>query len=245
MVMPPIIPPVPPDKVLKFIGKVMPIVLDFLGSIIDGLASKKAVTKNSTTEEIEDINAFFREFRQKIDGQAKENEKLLLKDIKNFADDLRWVANTDNPIFSKYNVRFNRFERKVAALPEQLNGVMMDKISRVVSLDSPECSKVIRMLPGSEKNKAVDELFRSACRQGQEAVLNKTGSLCDELLEEYQETVSDAIEQLSISVKARECELEQLLSCKDSDEAEICLAQNESVKQAADLLQAVLAEEMI
>ena len=242
---PPGIPPIPPDRVWKIAKKVAPLVIDFLGGLIDTLGDKKPVTKNSTAEDINDINKVFQEFRQSIEAQARENERLLLEDVQIFTDDLRWAAQTDNPLFAKYNVRFNRFDRKADSLAALMDGVMMDKISRVISLDSPECSRVIKMLPGTEKDKAVAELFNSACRQGQEAVIAKTNNLCNELLEEYEEAISDAIEQITLSINAKEQELSQLLSCADSDEAEACLAKAESVKQAAVLVQAMLAEEMI
>lgn len=246
MPMPPIISPKEIFKIAqKIIPKIVPVVIDILEGVIDTLGGKKPVTKNSTAEDISDINKVFQEFRQGIEKQAKQNEKLLLEDVKSFAEDLRWAAQTNNPLFSKYNVRFNRFDRKAASLAEQMDGVMLDKVSRMVSLDSPECSQVIRMLPGTEKDQAAADLFRNACRQGQEAVIAKTSSLCNELLEEYEDAVSDAIERLALSVNVKEQELNQLLTCQDEDAVETYLAQIKSVQQAVGLVQAMLAEEMM
>ena len=111
--------------------------IDWLKKMI---GQTKQVTKNSTAEDISELNRAFAEYRKSVEVQAAEVEAALCKALESYAEDLVFLAQTDHPVFQKYRVRFQRFQRRADALPDRMRGVVMGKISRIILLDSPECS---------------------------------------------------------------------------------------------------------
>ena len=209
----------------------------------DKLGKSKPVTKNSTAEDISELNRAFAEYRKSVEAQAAKVETALCESLKSYAEDLVFLAHTDHPVFQKYRVRFRRFQRNADTFPSRMEGAVMGKVSRVISLDSPECSEVIRMLPGAEKDQAADRLLRSALQQGLQEAAARASGLSLALLEEYEEAVSEAIEQAAVVSDAIAKEADRLTAGPDSEETEVALARSEAVLQMITKIESLLKEE--
>ena len=207
--------------------------IDWLKKMI---GQTKQVTKNSTAEDISELNRAFAEYRKSVEVQAAEVEAALCKALESYAQ-------TDHPVFQKYRVHFQRFQRRADALPDRMRGVVMGKISRIISLDSPECSQVVHMLPGAEKDQAADKLLRSALQQGLQAAAVRANELSQELLEEYEDAVSEAIDQIAISSDAIAKEADCLAADSGGEDAELTRAKSETALQAIIMIESLLKEE--
>ena len=216
---------------------------DWLIKFIGIIGQSRPVTKNSTAEDISELNRAFAEYRKSVEVQAAEVEAALCKDLESYAEDLVFLAQTDHPVFQKYRVRFQRFQRRADALPDRMRGVVMGKISRIISLDSPECSQVVHMLPGAEKDQAADKLLRSALQQGLQAAAVRANELSQELLEEYEDAVSEAIDQIAISSDAIAKEADCLAADSGGEDAELTRTKSETALQAIMMIESLLTEE--
>lgn len=232
-------PPIDWEKIISAAKKAV----DWLARTLH-IGQTGPITSNSTAEDISKLNKSFAEYRKSVEVQAAAVEDALCKQIRSYAEDLVFLAQTDHPVFQKYHVHLQRFQRKADTLSSRMEGAVMDKISRVISLDSPECSQVIRMLPGTEKDQAADKLLHSAIQQGLQVAAARAAELSQELLEEYEDAVSEAIDQLAAVSDAIADEADRLTKDFDGENLELAKVKSEAVLQAITMIESLLKEDM-
>lgn len=209
------------------------------------LGEKAPVSTDSTVDEVAQINRLLAQIRQKAETETRLLEEQLRELVLDFAEDIRFAADLDNPVFQGYPVNFRYFDRLLDNVPHKMEGVIGDKVSRMVSLDSPEFYEAMRMMPGTKKEQRISELLSKAVETGLNTAVETAERLFREVAEEYNDALADAVSRAALSSEMASVQLEQLASAEEDDNmvAEKVAANAESVWQAALLADSVLSLE--
>lgn len=206
------------------------------------LGSEAAVSKNSTADDIAQIHGLLTQARKKVETETRKMDHQLSEMIVDFAESLRFAADLDNPIFIAYPVNFCYFDRLLNDIPQRMKCVVRDAVSRSVSLDSPDFYEAMRMMPGPGKEQRISELLHKAIESGLNTAVETADNLFREVVEEYDDAISDAISRAVLSSEAVSTQLGHLVSSAEDSgiAAERVIANAESVRQAALLTDIVL-----
>lgn len=187
-----------PDIVFKVLKKVVGIgkrIFERLFNGDDVKNEKPMDTKNGTTDEIMQISAILKDYREKVleeTGQLVDAMKDVCRDV--------FVQITESVEFANTEYKFYRVEylrRKFEWYLSDIDSVFDTYVTKKISLDDADCVNVLKMLPGDLKGQRMAELKKSVFQ-------NAINDLCGKL-EEFQR---DIIENMENAVEGKMISLE-------------------------------------
>ena len=163
-------PPFPGGGPLIILGKVF----DFFKSL---LAPQKM---KETPQELLERNRQMKEFCDYVNAQAKQTEDAVVVQLKQYNE---YLCQLSEQQFSNYNINTKYFVRQVDLFSSQIPGTIAGEVSRQLTDSNAEFSRIRRMLPGAEKEAAMQELARHAIQDG----CNKCATLAQQIFDQIQE----------------------------------------------------------
>lgn len=206
------------------------------------LGKKKPVGRDSTVDDITEINHILMQARQKVEAEARELDRQLSEMVLDFTEDIRFAADLNNPVFREYPVNFRYFDRLLDSVPHKMEHMIGNTVSHMASMDSAEFYEALRMMPGARKEERISELLHKATETSLNNAIETVEKLFGEVVQEYCDAVSDAVSRAALSAESISEQLGRLTSAEEnkSTVAEQVAAGAESVRQAALLLDSVL-----
>ena len=216
-----------------------------VGDFIKGLGKSNPITKDSNADDIADINSIFTEFKMSIHDKIMQIEDEIQKEVAEYADQLIFLIENNKGTFSKYNINLRRFNRNAGKLKSKLNGILSNAISRTISLDNPECNRIIKMLPGNQKEEALDIFLKSAIDSGINVLVNEMKSITNEIAEDFEDTLYDCI---AVVEKENTAKLDLLneaesKSANEEEAKEILYCNANFIISICDITENILKEE--
>ena len=163
-------PPFPGGGPLIILGKVF----DFFKSL---LAPPK---KKETPQELLERNRQMKEFCDYVNAQAKQTEDAVVVQLKQYNE---YLCQLSEQQFSNYNINTKYFVRQVDLFSSQIPGTIAGEVSRQLTDSNAEFSRIRRMLPGAEKETAMQNLARHAIQDG----CDKCAALAQRIFDQIQE----------------------------------------------------------
>lgn len=191
------IPEVPPEYIpviKKLAQKAWNWLKDKFKKVAQDAGRLEPITQETAIEDIAKINEIFSDFKESVEKQANEIEASIGAEIIAYTDELWFTVNGGNAILSKYNINLNRFKRHVEKLNIGIKGTMQKEISKRISLDNPDCKRVIKMLPGTKKEEEFKSLLNMAINSGIEAINEKVESIVENILDDFEVALNDCME---------------------------------------------------
>ena len=202
-----IISPVSKEK-LKKIVKIIKTVWDMLVNKSAKDASRvDSLDDNFSLDNIDRITGIFYDFKEQTQQRFSEIEKTIKEEVEFYLDEIKWILEENQEITEKYRIRIGRIQKRIDCILPHLEGVIEREISKKISLDNSECRNIMKMIPGQNKEIALQNFINSV-------VCNALDLCCvnmKENLEEIYEEVSDEIIGIvELVQRDSELQLEQL-----------------------------------
>lgn len=163
-------------------------------------------------------------FRTDTQSRSTKLENEIIKEsreaLDNFIDELK-IYNKIRYGNKKLNINLNNIEREQRKTEDKIHGFIVNRIAKRISLDDEECYEILKLEPGKEKTKRLDEFYRKVLK---EAVLELTDILRD-TMEKQTDIVEERIQQRIDSIvdicETKATDFEKIQKLKEKDESKI------------------------
>ena len=205
--------PLPGNDPLIVLGKA---ICNFFKSILT------PPKKKETPQEALERNRQMREVCDYVNAQAKQTEDAVVAQLNQYNAYLLQISEQQ---FAKYKVNTTYYSRQIDLLSMQIPGTIASEVSRQLTDSNAEFSRIHRMLPGAEKEAAMQELARHAIQDG----CDKCATLARQIFDQIQEGLfTDLQEKMTESKRQLERKNEELAALQATagdvqKQAELCM----------------------
>ncbi len=227
------------DKVIKAAKVLWNIV-----SMIPAKAAAKvdSVDKKSSIDDIEHIIEIFADFKEQVHIKAVEIENAANEEINFYIEELKSVLFENRDKVSMYGIRISRIEKKIDKIATSINGRIDCEISKRVSLDNVECGNIMKMLPGTKKEKAMSEFLNLTIREAVADYFTDFKESIEEIYDEVEEEVIGVVEHLQNLIEKNLRDIEVISADNYQETAEKVVAQSEFVLDICGLTESIMGE---
>lgn len=179
---------------VKFAQKVYKFWKETFGKTAENAGKTAPVTNESTIEDVAEINRIFNDFKISIEKQANDIENKLVEEISQYADELCFAVDGGSSLLSKYQINLNRLKSQIDKLKNGITGTMPKEVSKIISLDNPDCKRIVKMLPGRKKEEEFKILLIAALDAGKGAINEKVETIINNIVDDFEFALNDGIE---------------------------------------------------
>lgn len=164
------------------------------------------------------------EFRSDTQSRSAKLENEIIKDsresLDNFIDELR----TYNKIRygnKRLNINLSNIEREHRKTEDKIHGFIIKRVSKRISLDDSECLEILKLEPGAEKTKKLDEFYKKVLKEAVKELMD----VLRDTMEKQTDIVEDKIQQRIDSIvdvcETKTADFEKIQKLKEKDESKI------------------------
>ncbi|MFC4803577.1 hypothetical protein [Filifactor villosus] len=205
-------------------GEIFGIIIKVVKKLVDLFKkpSKEAgktdsINNNSSLENIDRITQIFSDFKDQVRLKACEVESAATDEVNYYVDELHDILNDNADKVDKYGIRIKRIEKQINKISSRIKGTIDNELSRKVSLDNPECKEIVKMIPGSKKEVAMNTFLSSSVKEALKKCCSNIHENLDEIYEDVESEIIGAVE----SIQKENDHLKASLSAIDEDNYEV------------------------
>lgn len=210
---PPII-PFPPVEGGGVFGKVIKAVKWLFGLFKKPSKEVGESDSNDSLENIERITTIFIDFKEQVHAKAVEIEQAIQEEIGYYVEELHDILSYNDEKVLMYDIHINRISRQIDRISLRVEGVIDNELSKSISLDNFECREIMKMIPGSKKETAMEQFFQKAIYSALNTCCTEMQLSLDEIYEDVENEVVGAIETIKKQIK----QLQDKFSLIDEDD---------------------------
>ena len=152
--------------------------------------------KEETPQETLERNRQMKEFCDYVNAQAKQTEDAVVIQLKQYNE---YLCQLSEKQFSNYNINTKYFVRQIDLLSSQIPGTIAAEVSRQLTDSNGEFSRIRRMLPGAEKETAMQNLAYHAIQDG----CDKCAALAQQIFDQIQEGLFTDLQEKMAEAKGQ------------------------------------------
>lgn len=187
----------PPFDPLKFI-KMVKKIFDIFKKPSEETGKIESINNNSTLENIDRITQVCSGFKQQAHSKLIEVENLICDEINHYIEEFYFILEENEERTNKYRIRTNLIKREIDKIASRVKGTIDIELSKKISLDNSECKSIMKMIPGSKKETAMNSFLNAAVKQSLEECCKQIRSSLDEIYEDIETEVIGAIDIISV-----------------------------------------------
>ena len=187
----------PPFDPLKFI-KMVKKIIDIFKRPSEETGKIESINNNSTLENIDRITQVCSGFKQQAHSKLIEVENLICDEINHYIEEFYFILEENEERTNKYHIRTNLIKREIDKIASRVKGTIDIELSKKISLDNSECKSIMKMIPGSKKETAMNSFLNAAVKQSLEECCKQIRSSLDEIYEDIETEVIGAIDIISV-----------------------------------------------
>lgn len=199
-------------------------------------ASLKAVNDQSPVADVSRAAEVFETYKDQVRKEAETIENAVEEEVEYFLKEITAMLQAKEDVLSRYQIRLPRIERKTRKILSKIKGRIDHEISRTVSLDNPECKRILAMSSGSRKEEKMKKFFQNALESALETVCDEIKEMLEEIFEELDEEIPGAVERSREEVKRYSRELEQVDSENYVRKTEKIMAEAAGIAAGCDVV---------
>lgn len=206
-----------------------------IGDFISNLfGSSKGSESGGSTESYESdkadllatvkVQSALTEFRADTDEKSRKLEKSILAESRQYLDEFIKDLRTYNKIsygHSSLNINIENIMRENRKTEDEINGFIVKRVSKRISLDDTECLEILKMEPGNAKTKKLDQFYHKVLAEA----INELSDMLRNVLEQQTNTVEERIHQRLDSIieicETRSANFDTIKKVKNKDESKI------------------------
>ena len=205
--------------VLAIAEKLVGFIAGLFGDSSKKVAETKAVTSDSSANDIAKLQEIFNEFRTAALSKAKELESSVTTEVEAYSDGLIFMMEGKKDILKKFNISFEQISRKIGKIKMAIPGTFDNAMSKIISLNNPDCAKVVQMMPGSMKDASSQRLLEQAFKAGLHEIVMRLVTAINELNEDIGDLVNSGFEANTLQLKSIIASLQQVESATQNTES--------------------------
>lgn len=181
-------------------------------------------SRNADLEATLRIQKSLDEFRADTQNKSTELENSIIKEsresLDNFINELR-AYNKIKYGNRKLDINLSNIEREHRKTEDQIHGFIVKRIAKRISLDDDECHELLKLNPGAEKTKKLDDFYKKVLKEA----INELTSVLRDAMEKQTDIVEDRIQQRIDSIldicETKTADFEIIQKMKTKDESKI------------------------
>ena len=198
---------------------------------ISDIAKESAMTREN----------FYYHFRDKYDIMHWIFEQQVAAQLRTYAEQLTALSQNE---LARYHISAAPFVHQVELLSMQIPGTIASEVSRRMTDSDAAYQKLCRMLPGAEKERAMQDFVREIIDQGVEKCSRLAQRVLDQLEEDLTAALQEKLEQSRQQLERTQQELSALAEAAgDGQQQEKLKAQAELLCTACDLTEELFDRE--
>lgn len=227
------------EKIVK-VGKYAWSVITGKDEKQDEIASQKRYNpEKSEANEIAELNKLLTEYRQNIIAAGNDIEREMIVECSMEMQEIMEVFenfNKDLKIARTESVR-----RKFKHLNSELKGTFSDYIEKKISLDNPECVKVLKLSAGELKNQRLQEMKQNVFIAAKDEMIEKIKYTVSEFTETIEDSFYDHFERAEETIEVKKQAFEKMSTTVegDSDHIENIILQSNYILAVCSLIDAL------
>lgn len=152
------------------------------------------------------INELLTLFSSKLKDQADELEENVLKDVRDYFEDI--ISQIED---SGIEISTKQFRRAMTQTERNIKGKLKSYLAKRVSIDDQECLAILGLAPGNEKTFKMDTFGKKVLSKGLAQLSNQTEETVKKYNEELQNLLNQLLEQQEKSLKQVQEQFDEIL----------------------------------
>lgn len=226
--------PTDPGRLIKYLT----IAWNFLKSIFT------PPKKDESPEDVARRNEQIRAFCDYINDQAKQVENAAVQQLQGYARYLTEFSqqNGGMELFSKYHIRTDGFVSQIDLLCAQLPGIIHSEVSKHLNDSDPTFHKIQWMLPGAEKEAAMQAFTTQVIQNAVEKCAVCSEQIMESIQNHFIELLQDAVGQEYKQLEKKEQTLAELEAATgDTAEQERICTQAKLISACCQCVEEILS----
>lgn len=133
------------------------------------------------------VNELLTLFSSKLKDQADELEENVLKDVREYFEDV--ISQIED---SGVEIPTKQFRRAMTQTERNIKGKLKSHLAKRVSIDDQECLDILALAPGSEKTSKMDKFGNKVLKEGLDQLAKQT----EQTVQKYNLELHDLLNQL-------------------------------------------------
>ena len=197
--------------------------------------------KKETPQDVAERQRWRREFTDYVQKQAEVTEQQVAAQLRTYAEQLTALSQNE---LARYHISAAPFVHQVELLSMQIPGTIASEVSRRMTDSDAAYQKLCRMLPGAEKERAMQDFVREIIDQGVEKCSRLAQRVLDQFEEDLTAALQEKLEQSRQQLERTQQELSALAEAAgDGQQQEKLKAQAELLCTACDLTEELFDRE--
>lgn len=226
--------PTDPGRLIKYLT----IAWNFLKSIFT------PPKEDESPEDVARRNEQIRAFCDYINDQAKQVENAAVQQLQGYARYLTEFSqqNGGMELFSKYHIRTDGFVSQIDLLCAQLPGIIHSEVSKHLNDSDPTFHKIQWMLPGAEKEAAMQAFTTQVIQNAVEKCAVCSEQIMESIQNHFIELLQDAVGQEYKQLEKKEQTLAELeAAAGDTAEQERICTQAKLISACCQCVEEILS----
>ena len=226
--------PTDPGRLIKYLT----IAWNFLKSIFT------PPKKDESPEDVARRNEQIRAFCDYINDQAKQVENAAVQQLQGYARYLTEFSQQNGrmELFSQYHIRTDGFVSQIDLLCAQLPGIIHSEVSKHLNDSDPTFHKIQWMLPGAEKEAAMQAFTTQVIQNAVEKCAVCSEQIMESIQNHFIELLQDAVGQEYKQLEKKEQTLAELeAAAGDTAEQERICTQAKLISACCQCVEEILS----
>lgn len=207
------------------------------------IAALEAINRQSSVEDINKITAVFESYKEKVQGESRKIEQAVYEEVEYFMEELNQLLQENGEIMGKYRIRTNGIQRRISKIMSRLQGSIDHEVSRTVALDNPECKRILMMVPGERKERAMTAFFQEALKKALEKICEDIRDMLEEIFEELEEELPGAVDQSQREAELWKDELGKISADNDQQDKTRVIGEAENILAGCKVIEELMGAE--
>ena len=149
-------PPTGDSGIISKIIKIVKTIVNIFKKPSKEAGNTDSINDNTSLDNIDRIIEIFVDFKEQIRSKATEIENSVELEIRYYSEELHDILSEHSDMVDAYGIRFIRIEKQIDKLAAKVKGSIENEISKKVSLDNVQCREIVKMIPGAQKEQAMN-----------------------------------------------------------------------------------------
>lgn len=203
------------EKIVK-IGKSVWDIITGKDEKQDQLSRQKGLNpEKSDANEIAELNKLLSEYRQNISVASDTIEREMIVECSMEMQEIM-------DVFESYNeqlkiARTESIRRKFKHLNSELKGTFADYIEKKISLDNPECIKILKLPAGELKNQRLQEMKQNVFLAAKDEMIEKIRYTVSDFSDAVEDAFLDHLDRAEESIEVKKQAFEKMSSASEEN----------------------------
>ncbi len=178
----------------------------------------------ATLEETIKVQEALSKFRSDTQSRSAKLENAIVKESRQnldaFVDELR-QCNKIKYGNRRLNINIRYIEQENRKTEDTIHGFIVKRVSKRISLDDEECKEILKLKPGKEKEKKLDQFYKKVLKEAIRELSDELRSVMETQTDNVCDRIQQRIDSILDVCEAKTVEFEHFEEVKKSDEGKL------------------------